>query len=163
MRGNMISRRMRSGCASATAASALNPSLAVTTSMRSRCSVNWTILRTVGLSSTTNTTGLTVSLTSSQHLLPVLLPVYVCACQMAGLLANICVHDNTVQLRTTAHAPPTSPTPHYSDLPAAASRRQSHGGTPPTNLRSAAPNGVAPLHRSPFGQTPTASGDETVG
>src|SRR5579862_911161 len=68
MRGSIMSSKIRSGCVSATAANALNPSLAVTTSMRSRWSVNCTILRTVGLSSTTKTTGFTTSLTSCQRL-----------------------------------------------------------------------------------------------
>src|SRR5579885_1837612 len=57
MRGSIISRRIRSGSSSATAARALSPSLAVMTRICSRCRVNCTILRTVGLSSTTNTTG----------------------------------------------------------------------------------------------------------
>src|SRR5579871_464871 len=64
MRGSIISRRMRSGSSSATAASALNPSLAVMTRIFSRCRVNCTILRTVGLSSTTSTTGSFINSTS---------------------------------------------------------------------------------------------------
>src|SRR5579885_518556 len=57
MRGSIISSRIRSGSSSETAARALSPSLAVITRIFSRCSVNCTILRTVGLSSTTSTTG----------------------------------------------------------------------------------------------------------
>src|ERR1051326_130676 len=64
MRGSIISRRIRSGSSSATAARALSPSLAVMTRIFSRCRVNCTILRTVGLSSTTSTTGSFINSTS---------------------------------------------------------------------------------------------------
>src|SRR6185437_11393499 len=67
MRGSIISRRMRSGSSSATAARALRPSLAVMTRMFSRCRVNCTIFRTVGLSSTTSTTGSFINSTSFGH------------------------------------------------------------------------------------------------
>src|SRR6266699_1136639 len=48
---------MTAGISSATDVRALRPSLAVMTLICSRCNVIWTILRTVGLSSTTNTVG----------------------------------------------------------------------------------------------------------
>src|SRR5437764_9515136 len=48
---------MTAGISSATEVNALKPSLAVITRICSRCNVIWTILRTVGLSSTTNTVG----------------------------------------------------------------------------------------------------------
>src|SRR5215469_2736104 len=57
MRGNGISSRITAGTSSATEARALKPSPAVITLMCSRCKVIWTILRTVGLSSTTSTVG----------------------------------------------------------------------------------------------------------
>src|SRR6478609_2591582 len=48
---------MRAGISSATDVSALSPSPTVMTLICSRCNVICTILRTVGLSSTTNTVG----------------------------------------------------------------------------------------------------------
>src|SRR5215469_4687706 len=57
MRGNGISSRITAGTSSATEARALRPSPAVITLICSRCKVIWTILRTVGLSSTTRTVG----------------------------------------------------------------------------------------------------------
>src|SRR6185312_405018 len=75
MRGSIISSKIRSGCSSATAAKAVSPSPAVTTRMRSRCSVSWTILRTVALSSTTSTTGSLTLHAPSQTVAPLSLAI----------------------------------------------------------------------------------------
>src|SRR3989442_7407566 len=55
---------MTAGISSATEVRALRPSEAVITLICSLCRVIWTILRTVGLSSTTNTVGSPIKSTS---------------------------------------------------------------------------------------------------